>query len=260
MTTGTAGASELSTQTTNVKRPGIQLEIVDDADAVANDAARRVSRVLQGALAQNEVASIVLAGSGTAARFHRALVTESAAAGVDWTRVHVFFGDERAVPPGDPASNFGAASRDLLEPVGIPPGNVHRMQGEEDPERAARAYAAELARWFERHLALDVVMLGIGADGHTASLFPGSDALEESQRLCLATESPSPPHGRITLTYAALGKAQRIILLAHGEEKRAAIERSLDADDADPTPAARARSATGTALWIVDRAAAGPQC
>ena len=234
---------------------GIELVVLPDADAVADEAARRVAGILRGRLAHDDVASIVLAGGSTGARFHRALARPEHAQGIDWTRMHVFFGDERAVPPADPASNFGAASRDLLEPVGIPSPNVHRMAGEADPESAARDYELQLARWLASHGRLDVALLGVGEDGHTASLFPGDASLRETERLCLVTRSPRPPHARITLTYPAFARALHILVLVHGRKKRAVVARSLDQRGPDFTPAARALSATGAATWIVDRAA-----
>jgi 6-phosphogluconolactonase len=167
---------------------------------------------------------------------------------LSWDRVEIFFGDERAVPPGDPQSNYRMARESLLDAVPIPSRQVHRMPAERpDRDAAAAEYAAQLpAR-------LDLIILGIGADGHTASLFPGSAALEERARKVMAVEGPRAPRRRLTVTPPVITSAVNKIVLAGGSEKAGAVARALEGpDDPDACPAQLARDG----IWIVDSAAA----
>ena len=229
-----------------------ELVVLGDPGAVAREAAARVRAAMGEALAARGVASLVLAGGSTPLAAYDELAREPGE--LDWTRVHLFLGDERAVPPDDDASNFGAARARLLEPLGLPQEGVHRMQGELAPERAARDYEAEVRRWLERHERFDLVLLGVGADGHTASLFPGGPELDERERLVLATRSPEPPRDRISLTLPAIARSRAVLVLVTGAAKREAVRRSLEEGS---TPAARARPEGGRAVWLVDLEAAG---
>jgi 6-phosphogluconolactonase len=168
--------------------------------------------------------------------------------GVDWSRVSVYFGDERCVPPDHPDSNYRMARESLLSRVPIAEANVHRMLGElADRDAAARAYAELLPA------SLDVIVLGIGEDGHTASLFPGSPALDERARPVLPVIGPKPPPERLTLTPPALERARHILVLASGAGKAEAVARALEgALDPRGTPAQLARSGS----WLLDPAAA----
>ena len=153
---------------------------------------------------------------------------------IAWSRVDVFFGDERAVPPDDPASNYGMARAAFLDRVGVPAANVRRMEGEAaDLDQAARDYerglvAGAAAPW------LDLAILGVGPDGHTASLFPGAPALEERSRLCVATSGPEPGSRRLTLTMPVFLEAGAVLFVVAGPEKAAVLGELLS--DAPPTP------------------------
>lgn len=177
-----------------------------------------------------------------------------------WGETHVFFGDERCVPPGHPDSNYRMAREALLDRVPVPPAQIHRMRGEDAPDAAARAYEEALRAVLGPAPSLDLVLLGMGPDGHTASLFPGAAALEERRRLVVPAVAPptSPVAQRITLTYAAVEAALAAVFLVAGEAKAAALARVLSGEPgAAPLPAARVRPRRGAALWLVDRAAAG---
>jgi 6-phosphogluconolactonase len=189
--------------------------------------------------------SLALAGGTTPRDVHVAL---AAIAEVPWNLVHVYFGDERCVPPDHPDSNYRMARESLLDRVAIPPGNIHRPLAESpDRDRSAREYEAELPN------ALDIVVLGIGEDGHTASLFPGSPALDETARRYLPVIGPKPPPERLTLTPPALAAANLIVMLAKGEGKAEAVARALEGDwDPRATPAQLARKG----VWFVDKGAA----
>ena len=145
---------------------------------------------------------------------------------IDWSQVHLWFGDERCVPPDDPESNYRMAHDSLISRIDIPAGNVHRMRGEDEPDAAAAAYSREIAG-----LSLDLAVLGLGPDGHTASLFPESPALEVRDRAAVAVTASKPPPRRITLTFPVFERAASILILAPGEAKAEAIAAVLRGPD-----------------------------
>ena len=222
--------------------------VAADAAAVARQAAEwlagevRLSATLRGACA------LCLAGGATPRPAYEALAEPPLRDSIPWDRVHVFFGDERAVPPDHPDSNFRMVNDALLNRVDIPAGNVHRMEAEaDDMERAADRYAGLLPD------ALDVLVLGIGPDGHTASLFPGSPALREQKRRVVPARAPKPPERRLTITPPVIAAARRVLVLAAGQDKAEAVARALKgAGTPDQTPARLAREG----VWFLDRAAA----
>jgi 6-phosphogluconolactonase len=180
---------------------------------------------------------------------------------IDWKRVVFFFGDERCVPPDSDRSNYRMARETLFEPLGIAPGRIHRMHGEAPPKEAA----AEYARILERELPVegslptfDFVFLGLGPDGHTASLFPGTRALEEKASRVAANWVPKMREWRLTLTFPVLNAARRIVFLVSGGEKRgpatAILKRKPGWRD---LPASRVRPARGSLLWLLDEEAGG---
>jgi len=169
---------------------------------------------------------------------------------VEWARVRIYFADERAVPPDHPESNFRLARETLLDPLRLAPRNIHRMKGEyQDLEAAVVEYEAHLTE------PLDVLILGVGEDGHIASLFPGTPLADEKvRRVAAVTDSPKPPVLRLTLTARALGEARQVLVLATGPEKAEAVARALEGW-AGPreVPARLVRGRD----WYLDRAAAG---
>jgi 6-phosphogluconolactonase len=186
---------------------------------------------------------LALSGGSTARRCYELL----AVADVDWSAVDVFFGDERWVPVGDPESNEGVARHVFLDQVH--PRAVHSMRQAGDTiEKAADAYDALL----RDHGQLDLVHLGLGPDGHTASLFPGSPALEERERLVVATGDDLHPHPRLTLTFPAIAQSRLAVFTVAGEGKREALQRVKAGDD---VPAARISAER--VIWLVDEAANG---
>ena len=169
----------------------------------------------------------------------------------DWSRVTLWFSDERCVPPDDEQSNYRLVRERLLERVGRQP-DVRRVRGEDEPEAAAAAYDAEA-----RGLRLDLALLGIGPDGHTASLFPGSPALGETERAAVAAEAGFEPYvPRVTLTIPVLSAASLVLFLVTGEEKADAVARAFGGEPDPGTPASLVRSAGGRTVAVLDRAAA----
>ncbi|MBV9993096.1 MAG: 6-phosphogluconolactonase [Alphaproteobacteria bacterium] len=199
----------------------MKLEVLADAERLADFAARRIASILR---ATDGEAAVALAGGSTPRKTYERLATMD----IPWQRIALFLGDERFVPLTDPASNFrmvveslGAGDRDRIQ--------LHAVQTDLTPEAAAAGYEAMLADFAGRSKLFDLVILGLGADGHTASLFPGSAVLDETARLVRPTEN-----GRITLTYAALNSSRHTIFLVSGTEKRAALRRLLTQDTSIP--------------------------
>ena len=198
--------------------------------------------------------TVALAGGSTPKRAYEILATEyGGSKDLDWSRVHAFFGDERTVPPNHEDSNYRMANEALLSRV--PVGGVHRMRGELDPREAATLYERELVAFFGAPPVLDLVLLGIGEDGHTASLFPRTPALDTRDRW--AVENPVEKLGttRLTLTIPAINAARRVAFLVAGEGKAEALGEILEGN-ADPRdyPAKLIQPATGP-VWMVDEAA-----
>lgn len=190
--------------------------------------------------------SVCLAGGRTPEALYQLLACDDYRGRIDWDGLDIYFGDERAVPPNHPDSNYGMARRSLLDLVPIDPDRVHRMEADaSDLDAAAAAYDDLLPD------ELDVVLLGLGGDGHTASLFPGEEALDEDDRRCVATRNPDG-QARLTLTYPALNAARHVLFLVIGADKREALARIRRGDD---LPAAHVRPVRGDVLWIADAAA-----
>jgi 6-phosphogluconolactonase len=220
----------------------VELIVVEDADAVAEAVAARLA---QAAAAGG---SIVLTGGKTPEQAYE----RAAALAPDWSRVEVWWGDERCVPPDDENSNYGMAKRALLDRLDQPPRAIHRIEGERGKDAAADAYERELGSE-----ALDLLLLGIGPDGHVASLFPGKPALEVTDRRVVGSEAGLEPWvDRVTLTLPALRAAGEILFVISGEAKAGAVRRAFAEEPSRETPASLVRAESGRTAVILDRAAA----
>ncbi|GHG67006.1 6-phosphogluconolactonase [Comamonas sp. JC664] len=210
--------------------------------ALSQQAADWMADALQTTLAAQPRASLALSGGSTPGPAYRALATRV----LPWERVDIYFVDERFVPPDHAESNYRLVEDTLLRPLQLAPSQVFRMEGErEDRDDAARDYAARLPA------VLDVVLLGMGDDGHTASLFPGHAALEEHEQRVLAVVGPKPPPWRLTLTLPVLQAARQVLTLVSGAGKRDTVRRALAGDSS--LPVARVTNTE----WMLDPAAAG---
>ena len=230
------------------------VRIFDTPEALAEAAANVFAREAEKAVRERGRFAVALAGGSTPKATYELLARDYAEA-VDWPDVHVFFGDERTVPPDHEDSNYRMAREALLDHVAV--GSIHRMPGEKQPEDAAASYEKELGEFFEGEPpVLDLVMLGIGGDGHTASLFPETAALEVTNRLVVANPVLKLETTRITLTAPVLSAAREVFFLVAGEDKAAALKEILEGD-ADPRayPAKLVQPAGGP-TWMADRAAA----
>jgi 6-phosphogluconolactonase len=220
----------------------VELIVLDDAQAASRRAGQLLAEIARGG------GHVALSGGKSPELAH-----ETAAELLrDWSGVELWWGDERCVPPDDERSNFGMAKRTLLDKIDGQPRAVHRVRGELTPERAADDYDAELAG-----VRLAINVLGIGPDGHTASLFPGGAALHERERRAVTAEPGLEPKvPRVTMTPSALCNADVVLFLVTGEEKAEAAARAFAAAPSDATPASTIRSAGGRTLAVLDRAAA----
>lgn len=229
------------------------LQIFPDPTALVNYATDLFARQAESAPGQFSVA---LSGGSTPRALHERLAADEFAARIPWPKVHLFWGDERCVPPDHPDSNYGMTAAALLSRVPLPAENVHRIPGEFPPSQAAERYESELRAFFGEKPAFDLVFLGMGEDGHTASLFPGSPALAESVRWAMEVEHTAPPPplvSRVTLTFGVLNAARRVVFLVSGASKAGMFAQAWRGGN---TPAGRIRPQNGELLWLVDQAAA----
>lgn len=218
-----------------------------------------ILRIVNEAVAKRGRFSIALAGGHTPAKLYT-LWAEKYKTQTPWEHVHLFFGDERFVPEDDLLSNYRMARQTLIDHVPVPKENVHPMLTNfPAPEKAAEAYEVELRKFFgEGAPAFDVQLLGLGVEGHTASLFPGSQALDEQRRWVVAVTVPAEPPQRLTLTLVVLNQGLNTFFLVAGENKREILAalRSEPQNVPSKYPAGRIRPARGV-VWYLDQAAAG---
>lgn len=236
-----------------------KLRVFEDARALVRAAAAEILNRGRHAVQEREVFNLALAGGTTPMALYQTLGTGQAAEAEVWRHTHLFWGDERVVPPDDPQSNYGVAWKVGLQRLPVPAENVHRVLGEsEDARRAAIRYESELRAHFAGATwpRFDLVLLGLGADGHTASLFPGSDALAEKERWTEVAEGGNPSLPRVTLTLPAINAADDVIFLVSGQSKTEALGRLAGLPGDDPLPAQRVHP-LGERLIFADRAAMG---
>jgi 6-phosphogluconolactonase len=243
-----------------------QVQVHPDAELLARAVAAQLAGRIAGAVAARGTASLVLTGGGIGTRILAELARGPVSGEIDWSRCDIWWGDERFVPAGDPERNDTGARSALLDQVGLDPGRVHPMPASDgpdgdNPDAAAERYAALLraSAGPGDHPAVpsfDVLMLGIGPEGHVASLFPELPAVRETQRTVVAVrDSPKPPPTRLSLTFPAIQAAREVWIVASGAEKADAVGLALSGSDPARVPAAGARGRQQT-LFLVDQAAA----
>jgi 6-phosphogluconolactonase len=230
------------------------VRVLADPIEVAHAAAESFVSAAQAVLADRPRFSVALSGGSTPRATYETLATQFATR-VRWPSVEVFFGDERCVPPGHHDSNYGMARTALLDHVPLGADRVHRMLGERQPEEAARAYEETLVRVLGPEPRLDLVLLGVGPDGHTASLFPGTPVLEERTRKVAAVFVQKFDSWRVTLTVPTLNAAAHVIILAVGDEKAEPLARAFHGAPGE-VPIQLIRPTSGQLTWILDRKAA----
>ena len=240
-------------------RPGVEVQVYADANSASHASAESFTERARTAMEASGRFAVALSGGNTPRGMYALLAEEPFRSRIPWDRVHLFWGDERCVPPAHPRSNFGMANEAFISRVPIPAANVHRMRGELPPEQGARGYEAELIDFFGAGVPrFDLVHLGMGDDAHTASLFPFDlDVLRErDQRVCVSLRLPLGEH-RLTLTLPVLNAAERIeFLVLDGE--RASVVRQVVHGALDPfrLPAQAVRPTDGEPVWMLSEDAA----
>lgn len=236
--------------------------IVEDEQSVARTVADLVADAMLAAVAGNGAFRVALAGGSTPRLLHALLTSDAKYARLPWGHADVFWGDERGVPPDHPDSNYRMALETLLSKVPVDPARVHRIPADDpDPQQAAVRYERTLRTVFGLDAGevprFDLILLGVGADGHTASIFPSSPALDERDRSVVAAWSDAHRSWRVTMTLPVLNAAAQVTFMVSGEGKAAAVAAALAPPaDAAPPPAGLVRPVTGRAIWVLDRAAA----
>jgi 6-phosphogluconolactonase len=233
--------------------------IFDTPEQLAEAAAERFVNFAQESITRQGQFSVALAGGNTPRRVYELLASERFKGRVEWPNVHLFFGDERCVPPDHPDSNYRMANEALITHVPIPPANVHRMAGEGEPSVSAALYETQLRQFFGNVTwpSFDLVFLGLGKDGHTASLFPQTKALTEDNMWVVANWVEGLGVHRLTLTVPVLNHARRIIFLVTGYDKAKTLKDVLTgAKDPLRLPAQLIAPSEGTCEWLIDKAAA----
>jgi 6-phosphogluconolactonase len=243
-----------------LKRMNPKIRIFKDIESLSHDAATLFIEQAALAIKENGRFLTALNGGGTPTRLFQLLATEYREK-VDWNKVHIFWGDERCVPPDDPGSSYGQARDALLSHVPIPKENIHRVKGELDPVDAARDYARILKEFafspfeFPR---FDLVYLGMGEDGHTASLFPGSPVDVTAATRPVTAQYQDRPANRVTLTQLVFNQARVVAFMATGEKKAVTLAEVLsDRYNPEQYPAQRIEPKDGKLIWLVDEDAAG---
>lgn len=240
------------------------LETFRDRQALIQGAAGKIVRLCVRAIEEKGRFAVALSGGSTPRPLY-ALLADGLCGFIEWSRVHFFWGDERCVPPDDIRSNYRMVRESLLDKVSIPSANVHRIHGEEDPRATAAAYEKELRSFFENAkedgppvVGFDLVLLGMGENGHTASLFPGLPAVTETVRWVMAQYVEVVSMWRVTLTPVVINAADHVLFLVSGADKAETARRVLEGPvQPEVLPAQAIRPAHGQLLWLMDDGAAG---
>jgi 6-phosphogluconolactonase len=235
------------------------IDVLANAADLFHAAAEEFIRAARTAIGAQGRFSVALSGGSTPKSLYSLLASNYA--DFAWNRVFLFFGDERHVPPTDPESNYRMVKESLLSKIAIPAENVFRVSAENpDADAAAADYEARLRRFFElkpgEFPRFDLILLGVGPDGHTASLFPGSAALDETSRLVVANWVAKFNTHRITFTFPVLNRAAEIMFLASGADKADMLHQVLEVKNTPPLPSQRIEPTDGKLLWMLDEAAA----
>jgi 6-phosphogluconolactonase len=232
------------------------VEILPDESHLAEAAADRFIGIVEATLRYRQIADVALAGGSTPRAMNALLAASPRRSHVPWDRVRFFFGDERCVPPDDPESNYRMTRETLFDPLGIPPEHVFRVHGEDDPQTAAETYADVLTRELGSRPRFDLLYLGMGPDGHTASIFPGTFATIDDSKLVVANWVEKFKTWRITLTPHVINDATHVVITAGGASKADALHAVLDGPyKPDSYPIQLVAPQDGELHWFIDEAA-----
>lgn len=241
----------------------LQIRVLDDLEHVAQASADEFVARARRSIEHHGRFTVALSGGSTPKALHKLLVDRSEKNPdlIDWKRVQIFFGDERHVPPDHPDSNFRMANETLLSKVPVPKENIHRMLCEKPADQAAAEYDNELVSAFKLKGAdqlprFDLILLGMGPDGHTASLFPGTTGVQELKKRVVANWVPKMNTWRVTFTRPVLNQPECALLMVCGQDKASALHEVMGQGSSDTYPVKYVQPTHGELIWIVDRAAA----
>ncbi|TMD66535.1 MAG: 6-phosphogluconolactonase [Chloroflexi bacterium] len=238
----------------------MQIAIYPDTNSLSHEAAQSIVRLANEAIVTRGRFSIALSGGSTPKVLYGLLATEPYLGQINWSSIEIFWSDERCVPPDDAESNYAMANEVLLSKIPIQPRQVHRMPADEaNHDTASQEYTLEMQRVFGTNgiPAFDLIQLGMGPEGHTASLFPHQQSLHEQERLVMPVSVPKPPPLRLTFTPPLLNAARHVLFLVTGSEKADAVQAVLEGPyQSEEYPAQIVRPATGEVTWMLDTAAA----
>ena len=216
-------------------------------------AAKLFAETVQEAVKERGICHIALSGGSTPESLYRALADSPWKESIPWKSVRLFWGDERCVPPDHEDSNYRMATQAMIQHVPIPDSNVHRIAGEHDPADAAREYSACIGELLGHNPVFDLILLGLGPDGHTASLFPGTGAVPVRDRIATEVFVPHLDAWRITLTRPVLNRARTVVFLVQGTSKADMVRRVVEEEPSEAYPASLVRPESGRLIWMVDR-------
>lgn len=239
-----------------MKTNRISIIVEENKEALSETGARLFEQKAIEAVKRGGQFFVALSGGSTPRQMHKRLAFRST---IPWQGVHVFWGDERCVPAEDPWSNHGAARKDFLGKVPLPADRIHPMPAHVNPQQGALMYEKELEHVFNLKQAqlpvFDLIFLGLGKDGHTASLFPEHKSLEENEKFVVAVKGRDPDVYRLTLTFAVINRAREVIFMVSGTDKAEVVKAVIGAQE-EKLPASRVRPSSGFLTWLLDREAA----
>lgn len=238
---------------------GFEIIIKDNPSQLAKEAIDILAMTARDSITRRGRFVMAISGGSTPRRMNRMLAKEPYRSEIEWDKTHIFWVDERCVPENDPASNFGAANKDFLCKIPLPSTQVHPMPGRALPEEGAALYQADLEDFFRPtdndYPVFDLILLGVGRDGHTASLFPDQKSMETSEKWVAVVKGGDPDVYRLTLTYPVLNKAKLICFLV-SREKKAGIVKAILENRLAGLPAQKIQPSEGTLIWLLDKEAA----
>jgi 6-phosphogluconolactonase len=238
----------------------MHIAIYPDIQTLSTEAAQFIVRLANEAIVSHGRFTLALSGGSTPKATYSLLGSEPYRSQIDWTQVEIFWSDERCVPPDDKESNYALAQQVLLSNIPIPTNQIHRMPADtSDRDAASQAYEREMQRTFSTDSIpnFDLIQLGMGPEGHTASLFPHQESLHEQQRLVMPVNVPKPPPPRLTFTPPLLNAAKHVLFLVTGGEKADAVKAVLEGEyEPDEYPAQIVKPTNGEVTWMLDTEAA----
>ena len=240
-------------------RSNVWVSVFDDLQALSHSAAELFQLLSRRAIAAKGSFVVALSGGTTPRCLYTLLGSAAYLDTIEWRRIHLFWADERCVPSDHPESNYRLVRETLLKNISPPASNVHKIQGEADPDEAARIYEQDIKAFYGTvsFPSFDLIILGVGVDGHTASLFPGSSALPEAVRIAVPVYREDPQVNRVTLTLPVINHAANVLFLAAGRDKASVLRNILYEDNSLQYPAGLVMTGNGTVAWFLDKEAAG---